>query len=111
MGRGGEGKNHLIKNHMSKDHEAISGEVKAAIAFMVVEIVEEDTKCRARSKLVGCGGRHVRVTCATKHTKMLIRWGSAKQSEVQARRMNGLGRETVEQKRCNVKALDPVGGW
>jgi hypothetical protein len=56
MGRGGKGKNRLIKNHVPGDHEAISGEVKAVIAFMVVGIAEEDTECGARSKLVGCGG-------------------------------------------------------
>jgi hypothetical protein len=41
---------------MSGDHEAISGEVKATIAFMMVKIAEEDTECGARSKHVGCGG-------------------------------------------------------
>jgi hypothetical protein len=111
MGRGGKGKNRLIKNHVPGDHEAISGEVKAVIAFMVVGIAEEDTECGARSKLVGCGGRHVRVTHAAKHTKMLIHRGSAEQSKVRARRTNGLGREPVQQKRRSVKALDPVGGW
>jgi hypothetical protein len=111
MGRGGEGKNRLIKNHVSGDHEAISGEVEAAIAFMVVRIAEEDTRCGVRSKLVGCGGRHVRVTRAGKHTKMLIRWGRAEQSEVRAQHTNGLGREPVEQKRRSVKALDPIGDW
>jgi hypothetical protein len=42
MGRGSEGKNCLIKNHVSGDHEAISGEIKTTIAFMVVGIPEED---------------------------------------------------------------------
>jgi hypothetical protein len=55
-GRGGEGKNRLIKDHVSRDHVAICGEVKAAIAFMVIGISEEDTACRPRSKLVGCDG-------------------------------------------------------
>jgi hypothetical protein len=111
MGWGGEGKNHLIKNHMSGDHEAISGEVKATIAFMMVKIAEEDTECGARSKHVGCGGWHVRVARAAKHMKMLIHRGSAEQSEVRAWCTNGLGRELVEQKRHSVKALNPVGGW
>jgi hypothetical protein len=56
MGRGGEGKNRLIKDHVLGDHETISGEIMAAIAFMVVRISEEDTTCGARSKLMGCGG-------------------------------------------------------
>jgi hypothetical protein len=111
MERGSEGKNHIIKNYMSGDHEATSGEVKTVIAFMVVGIAEEDIECGARSKLVGCDGRHVRVSRTAKHTKMLIHRGSAKQSEVRARRTNGLGREPVEQKRRSVKALNPVGGW
>jgi hypothetical protein len=41
MGRGSEGKSRLIKNHVSGDHKAISGEIKAAIAFIVVRIPEE----------------------------------------------------------------------
>jgi hypothetical protein len=45
MGWGGEGKNHLIKNHVLGDHKVISGEVKAAITFMVVRIAEEDIEC------------------------------------------------------------------
>jgi hypothetical protein len=55
-GEAANGKNRLIKNHMSGDHKAISGEIKAAIAFMMVRIPEEDTTRGARSKLVRCGG-------------------------------------------------------
>jgi hypothetical protein len=40
---------------------------------------------------VGCGGRQVMVACATKHMKVLIRRGGAKQSKVRARHTNGLG--------------------
>jgi hypothetical protein len=57
MGRGSEGKTHLIKDNVSGDHKVISGEINAAIAFMVVGIAEEDITCGARRKLVGCGGR------------------------------------------------------
>jgi hypothetical protein len=49
MGRGGEGKNHLIKDHVLGDHEAISVEIKTAIAFMVVGIAEEDSVERGAS--------------------------------------------------------------
>jgi hypothetical protein len=78
---------------------------------MVVRIAEEDTECGVRSKLVGYGGRHVRITRTAKHMKMLIRQGSVEQSKVWAQRTNGLAREPVEQKHRSVKALDPIGSW
>jgi hypothetical protein len=47
MGRGSEGKDRIIRDHGLGDHKAISGQIKAMIAFMVVGITEKDNTQRA----------------------------------------------------------------
>jgi hypothetical protein len=62
----------LVKNHVSRDDQAVYGEIKAAVAFVIREVAKEDTPGRARSELMrhGCSG--VRVTRAAENLEMLI---------------------------------------
>jgi hypothetical protein len=43
MGRGSEQKAGLIKNHVSRDDQAVCGEIKAAIAFVIRRVAKEHT--------------------------------------------------------------------
>jgi hypothetical protein len=47
---------------MSRDVQAVCGEIKAIIAFVIGGVAKEDTSGGPRGKLVGHGGSSVRVT-------------------------------------------------
>jgi hypothetical protein len=62
----------LIKNHVSKDDQAVCVEIKAAVALVVRGVAKEDTPSRARSELMRRGCSSVRVTRAAENSEMLI---------------------------------------
>jgi hypothetical protein len=68
MGRGSEREAGLIKNHMSRDDQAVCGEIKAAIAFVIRRVVKEDTPGGSGAELMGSGGGGVRIARTTKHS-------------------------------------------
>jgi hypothetical protein len=70
--RGSEGEVVLIKNHMLIDDQAVCGEIKAAVAFVIRGVAKEDAPGRARSELMRHGCSSVRVTHAAKNSEMLI---------------------------------------
>jgi hypothetical protein len=72
IGRGSEGEAVLIKNHVSRDDQAVCGEIKAAVASMIRGVAKEDTQGRARSELMRRGCNSVRVTRAAENSEMLI---------------------------------------
>jgi hypothetical protein len=43
MGRGSKWEAGLIKNHVSRDDQAVCGEIKAAIVFVIRRVAKEDT--------------------------------------------------------------------
>jgi hypothetical protein len=57
---------------VSRDDQVVYGEIKAAVAFVIRGVANEDTMGRARSELMrrGCGS--VRVTHAAENSEMLI---------------------------------------
>jgi hypothetical protein len=57
---------------MSRDDQAVCGEIKTMVAFVIGGVAEEDTSGRARSKLMRRGSSSVRVTHTTKNSEMLI---------------------------------------
>jgi hypothetical protein len=57
---------------VSRDGQAVCGEIKAAVAFVIRGVAKEDTLGRARSELVRRGCSSVRVTRAAKNSEMLI---------------------------------------
>jgi hypothetical protein len=61
----------LIKNHMSRDDQAVCREIKAAIAFVVGRVAQEDTPGGAWRELMWCSGSCVRVARTTKDAHML----------------------------------------
>jgi hypothetical protein len=68
MGRGSERKAGLIKNHVSRDDQAVCGEIKAAIAFVIRRVAKEDTPGGPGAELMGSGGGGVRITRTAKHS-------------------------------------------
>jgi hypothetical protein len=68
MGRGSERKAGLIKNHVSRDDQAVCGEIKAAIAFVIRRVAKEDTPGGSGAELMGSGGGGVRITRTTNHS-------------------------------------------
>jgi len=50
------------------------------------------------------------VAGTTKDSKMLIRGLHAKQTEVWRGGLQSLGRENIQEMRCDMKSFDPVGG-
>jgi hypothetical protein len=53
MGRGSEREAGLIKNHVSRDNQAVCGEIKAAIAFVIKRVAKEDTSGGPGAELMG----------------------------------------------------------
>jgi hypothetical protein len=62
----------LIKNHVSRDDQAVCGEIKATVAFVIKGVAKEDTPDRARSELMRRGCSSVRVTRAAENSEMII---------------------------------------
>jgi hypothetical protein len=52
MGRGCEGEAGLIKNDVSRYHDAIGGKIKVAMPFVVRGIADENTSGGTGSKLM-----------------------------------------------------------
>jgi hypothetical protein len=97
IGRGDEGEAVLIKNHVSRDDQAFCGEIKVVIAFVIREVVKEDTPGRARSKLMMRGCSSVRVTHAAENSEMLIRGCRPKKGNVRTRDLNSLCQKAVQE--------------
>jgi hypothetical protein len=57
---------------MSTDDQAVCGEIKATIAFVIRGVAKEDTSGGSRGELVGCGGGSVRVTHTAEDAPMLV---------------------------------------
>jgi hypothetical protein len=68
MGRGNDRKAGLIKNHVSRDDQAVCGEIKTVIAFVIRRVAKEDTPGEPGAKLMGSGGGGVRITRIAKHS-------------------------------------------
>jgi hypothetical protein len=57
---------------VSRDDQAVCGEIKAAVAFVIRGVVKKDTPDRARSELMRHDYSSVRVTRAAENLEMLI---------------------------------------
>jgi hypothetical protein len=57
---------------MSRDDQAVCGEIKAVVAFVIRGVAKKDTPSRARSELTTRGCSSVRVTRAAENSEMLI---------------------------------------
>jgi len=62
----------LIKDHMTGDNNAICGEVKATIAFVVIGKAKKDTLRRAQCEFMGHGGGEVWIAMVSENSEMII---------------------------------------
>ena len=108
MGRGSEREASLIKNHVSRDDQAVCGEIKAAIAFVFGRVAKENTPGGPGTELIGSGGGGVRITRIAKNSDVLVGRWRAKKGHVRTSRLNRLGGETIEKVCRGVKPLSPV---
>ena len=95
---------------MLRDDDPVGGPFKAAVAFVVRRITEEDTQGGARSEFVWGSSRQVRIT-TTKDTKMLISGREAKKSLMRSVEVKCLGKENVEEHGGSGKCLNPICRW
>jgi len=77
----GKRKRCLIEDNMAGNDDPISGEVKAPVALVIRWIAKECTESRARGKLVGSGGRKVRIAGAPERSKIMIGGEAAMEGE------------------------------
>jgi hypothetical protein len=90
---------------MSRDEQAICGEIKATIAF-VIKVSNEDTPGGPRGELVRRSGGSVRVTRVAKGAHMRIRASRDEEGEVQTGSLNRLRQKAI-QKMWQCEALQP----
>jgi hypothetical protein len=57
---------------MSRDDQAVCGEIKATVAFVIRGVAKEDILGRARSELMRRGCSSVRLTRAAENSEMFI---------------------------------------
>ena len=93
---------------MSGDNEAICGEVKAAISFVVGGITEEDAACGPRGEFVRGSGGGVGVTSAAENPKVLVGGCCAEKCSIRAGGADRLRGEAVQQVCGSVETFRPV---
>ena len=55
---------------MERDDDAVCGEIKIAVPFVMSRVAKENTRHGARCELVGSYGGQVGITSATEHMKV-----------------------------------------
>jgi hypothetical protein len=70
------------------DDQAVYREIKAAIAFMVGRVAQEDTLGGAWGELMWRSGSHVRIARTTKDAQMLIGGRGTKQGKMRTRSLD-----------------------
>jgi hypothetical protein len=105
-----KGKHIFVEDGVTRDDDAVGGEVQALTPLVVRGVAEEEAASGARRKLVRGGSGNVRVAGTTEHAQVVVGRGCAVQGEVRCRVAHRLRRKTVEEMRGGVKGLCPVGG-
>jgi hypothetical protein len=95
---------------VTRDDDAVGGEVQAPIPLVVRGVAEEEAASGARRKLVRGGSGSVRIAGTAEHAQVVIGRGCAVQGKVRCRVAHRLRRKTVEEMRGSMKGLCPVGG-
>jgi hypothetical protein len=96
------------KNHMSRDDQAVCREIKAAIAFVISRVAQEDTSGGLMGELMGRSGGGVRITCTTEDAEVLVRGCGAKESDMSAGNTDRLRGEMVQQIHSGVEPLSAM---
>jgi hypothetical protein len=95
---------------VTRDDDAVGGEVQAPIPLVVRGVAEEEASSGARRKLVRGGSGGVRVAGTAEHAQVVVGRGCAVQGKVRCRMAHRLRGKTVEEMGCSMKGLCPVGG-
>jgi hypothetical protein len=93
---------------MSRDDQTVCREIKAAIAFVIGRVAQEDTSGGPRGELMGRGGGDVRITFTTEDAEVLVRGCGAKESDMRAGSTDRLCGETVQQIHGGVEPLSSI---
>jgi hypothetical protein len=93
---------------MSRDDQAVYREIKAAIAFVISRVAQEDTLGGPRGELMGRGGGDVRIIWTTEDTEVLVRGCGAKESDMRTGNIDHLRGEMVQQIHGGVEPLSPI---
>jgi len=80
---------------MTRDDDAVGGEVKTPKSLMIRRITQENTKSGARGKFVRGSGGHVRITSTAKDPKVGVGGMRAEQGEVRSGELRSFSGETV----------------
>jgi hypothetical protein len=95
---------------VTRDDDAVGGDVQAPIPLVVRGVAEEEAASGARRKLVRGGSGSVRVAGIAEHAQVVVGRGCVVQGEVRCRVAHRLRGKTVEEMRGDMKGLGPVGG-
>jgi hypothetical protein len=82
---------------VTRDDDAVGGEVKTPIPLMVRGVAKEKATSGARRKLMRSGSGSVRVAGTAEHTKVVVGRGCAVKGKVGSRVAHRLRGKTVEE--------------
>jgi hypothetical protein len=105
-----KGKHIFVEDDVTRDDDAVGGEVQTPIPLVVGGVAEEEAASGARRELVRGGSGSVRVAGTAKHAQVVVGGGCAVEGEVGCRVAHRLRGKTVEEMRGCMKGLCPVGG-
>jgi hypothetical protein len=109
-GRACKGKHIFVEDDLTRDDDAVGGEVQAPIPLVVREVAEEEAASGARRKLVRGGSGNVRVAGTAEHAQVVVGRGYAVQGVVRCTVAHRLRGKTVEEMHGGMKGLCLVGG-
>jgi hypothetical protein len=105
-----KGKHIFVEDDVTRDDDAVGGEVQASIPLVVSGVAEEEEASGARRKLVRGGSRNVRVAGTSEHAQVVVGRGCAVHGEVRCRVAHRLRGKMVEEMCGGMKGLCLVGG-
>jgi hypothetical protein len=76
-GGASKGKHVLVKDDVTRDDDAVGGEVQTPIPLVVRGVAKEEAAGGARRKLMRGSSRSVRVAGTTEHAKVVVGGGCA----------------------------------
>jgi hypothetical protein len=109
-GGASKGKHILVEDDVTRDDDAVGGEVQTPIPLVVRGVAKEEATGGARRKLMRGSNESVRVAGTTEHAKVVVGGGGAVQGEVGSWLAHRLGGKTVEEVGGGVQGLCPIAG-
>jgi hypothetical protein len=77
-----KGKHIFVKDNVTRDDDAVGGEVQTPVPLAVRRVAKEEASGGARRKLMRGGSGSVRLAGTTEHAKVVVGRGCALQGEV-----------------------------